>query len=225
MMIKIVGQKVIDLLAYQQGILFVLKENASDGQKKISFYSYDAKSQSIASVTKNAYLMTKFGPSYADITDCLDDYISCEAQRLADGRVFVVYPGGELGVFSEQGELLHAEKLSYNNKAIRSIASDGNDLWFTVPDANLLVRYNCEKMRIDLRIGNQTKPSFATPVSVSANKGKLFVCCKSTNSVSSVSLNDFTVEHLMNFNEPVLQYQQIDNDAFVVMSSGVYQVN
>ena len=47
-MIKIIGRKVIDLIAFRQGILFVLKEQIPNGQYKVSFYSYDLQTQSIA---------------------------------------------------------------------------------------------------------------------------------------------------------------------------------
>ena len=223
-MIKIIGKKVIDLIAYQQGILFVVKEIATDGQRHASFYSYDGKTQSIATVTKNAYLMTKFGPAYAAITAYLDDYISCEAQRLADGRVILVYPGGEIGIFADNGSLLHTDTVSYNNHAVRSVTSDGRHLWFAVPDANTIVRYNCDKYRIDLRLGNQKPPTFARPVCVSSDKGKMFVCCKDTNSVQCVTMDDLCVTHHMDFSESILQYLQIGDDAYAVFPSGIYQL-
>ncbi len=221
-MIKIIGKKVIDLIAYQQGILFVLKEMTPDGQYKASFYSFDAKSQSIATVTKNAYLMTKFGPSFAKITDHLDDYISCEAQRLSDGRVCIVYPGGEIGIFSDDGELLHTERMQYNGMAVRSLAFDGKHLWFAVPEANAVVRYNCEKNRIDMRLGNNAGTSLTTPVCVFANKDVLYVCSKTSKCVLAVSLQDFSVTPYQAFDEPVLQYLRIDQDCFVVLPSGIY---
>ena len=221
-MIKIIGKKVIDLIAYQQGILFVLKEMTPDGQYKASFYSFDAKSQSIATVTKNAYLMTKFGPSFAKITDHLDDYISCEAQRLSDGRVCIVYPGGEIGIFSDDGELLHTERMKYNGMAVRSLAFDGKHLWFAVPEANAVVRYNCEKNRIDMRLGNNAGTSLTTPVCVFANKDVLYVCSKTSKCVLAVSLQDFSVTPYQAFDEPVLQYLRINQDSFVVFPSGIY---
>ncbi len=221
-MIKIVGKKVIDLIAYQQGILFVLKEQTPDGQYKASFYSFDAKSKSIATVTKNAYLMTKFGPSFAKITECLDDYISCEAQRLKDGRVCIVYPGGEIGIFADDGELLHTERLQYNGNAVRSLAYDGTYLWFAVPDANAVVRYHCDKYRIDMRLGNTENTSFATPFCVFATKDSLFVCSKTSKCVLAVSLQDFSITPYQAFEEAVLQYLQINEDCFVVLPSGIY---
>lgn len=221
-MIKVVGKNVIDLLAYQSGILFVMKEPSTNGQIKISYYSFDVSTKSIATVTKNAYLMTKFGPGYAAITERLDDYISCNAVRLSDGRVFIGYPGGEIGVFSDNGELLHSQRLSYNSKAVSSIASDGKHLWFAVPESNLVVRYNTSKLKIDLRLGSTDTDTFDFPVSVSADKDRLFVCCKNSYSVKQICFEDLTVSEYDSFIEPVLQFLKIANGEFIVLPSGIY---
>ena len=223
-MIKVVGKNVIDLLAYQSGILFVIKEPTANGQIKISYYSFDVSSKSIATVTKNAYLMTKFGPGYAAITERLDDYISCHAVRIADGRVFIIYPGGEIGIFSDSGELQHSQRLTYKNKAVSSIASDGKNLWFAVPECNLVVRYNTDKLKIDLRIGNENSDTFNFPVSVSTENDRLFVCCKNSYSVKQIRFSDLSVSEYDSFIEPVLQFLKIANGEFIVLPSGIYLI-
>ncbi len=221
-MIKVVGQKVIDLIAYKQGILFVIKELVANGQYKVSFYSYDLQTQSIATVTKNAYLMTKFGSAYETIVPYLEDYVSCAAQKLADGKTVVTYRGGEIGLFSENGTLLYSERIAYNNSPIREAAAIGNHVWCAVPEENVIVRYNTKKKRIDLRLGDKATGTFNRPVFISVADNTLFVSCKGGNCVNAVSLPDFTVTKIHAFNEPVLEYFRVGNNEFAVLDSGVY---
>ena len=166
--------------------------------------------------------MTKFGPGFAAVTACLDDYISCEAVRTPDGRVFVVYPGGEMGVFTDNGELLHTEHLAYKKHFVRSIAFDGKKLWFAVPDGNAVVRYDTDKYKIDLRISGEKTDAFLNPVCVSADKNQVFVCCKNINCIKQIDTENYTVSIRQTFEEPVLQFLRIENNELVVLKSGIY---
>lgn len=221
-MIKIVGERIIDLIPFQKGILFVLKEKTADGQNKISFYSFDMFTQTMAGVTKNAYLLTKFGPAYAAITACLDDYISCAAQKLNDGRTFVCFSNGEVGIFDERGELQHASQVRYDDAPLREAATDGSFVWCTVPDKNCVVRYNVIKQRIDMRIGDPATASVERPVSISVYDNNLFVCCRNTNTLKMIRLDDCSISDYTQFDEPVLQYLRVGSVEFAVLQSGVY---
>ncbi|MBR6780389.1 MAG: hypothetical protein IKM24_05150 [Clostridia bacterium] len=221
-MIKIIGRKVIDLIAFRQGILFVLKEQIPNGQYKVSFYSYDLQTQSIATVTKNAYQMTKFGSAYEAIVPHLEDYISCAAQRLSDGKTFIVYSSGEIGIFAENGELLFTDHATYNHSSVREAAAVGNHVWCTVPNENAIVRYNTSKKRIDMRLGERNDATFERPVFISAADKTLFVSCKNGHCVNSVSLDDFSVTKSHTFNEPVLEYFRVADSEFAVLESGIY---
>ena len=90
-MIKIVSLDIVDLISFPSGIAFVLKESMEDNSVKVSFYSFDTVSQSIATVTKSAYLLAKFGASYELIAKQLGDYVSCDTAKLWNGQTFIIY--------------------------------------------------------------------------------------------------------------------------------------
>ena len=221
-MLKIIGQSIIDLLPFQQGILFVLKESVAGRQVKISFYSFNPHTKSIASVTKNAYLLTKFGSGFEKIVPRLDDYISCTVQKLNDGSIFILYPGGEIGIFSDTGELLHTDNVSYNQTSIQDAAFDGENIWSVAPDCNAIIRYNCMKKRIDLRLGDMDGGAFNCPVSIFTDTKTVYICCKNTKTVNTVSLNDQSTAVFRTFDEPIKQYLRVEDCEFAVLPSGVY---
>lgn len=221
-MLKIVGLDIIDLIPFAKGILFVIKEPAADGSIKISFYSYDLQTQSIASVTKNAYLMTKFGSAFNPIATHLGDYISCDAARLADGRSFVIYSTGEIGIFSEKGKLERTGDIFYHDKPARDACPDASGVWCVVPDGNQVIRFSPLQNRVVMRIGGEQPPTFDRPVSLEEYDGELYICCQNARMVKTISLTDFSVADFKTFDEPIYKYLRVENSEFVVLQSGVY---
>ena len=68
-MIKVVSLDILDLIGFQSGILFVLRETQSNDSVKVSFYSFDIETKSIAEC-------------YSALT--MLDYSSEDADSIAD---------------------------------------------------------------------------------------------------------------------------------------------
>lgn len=223
-MLKIVSLEIIDLIAYSRGIQFVLKEPLEDGKTKISFYSFDTDTKDIAKVTKNAYLMTKFGTAYSAVCDKLGDYIACDSVRLRDGKTFVIYASGEIGVFAEDGSLLYTGDLLYKDSPARDAAADGVYIWSVVPSDDLIVRYSVAQNRVVMRIGGDRSDTFARPVAIEEYDGKLYICNQKSCTVKTVDLSDYTVSEYKIFDEPVHKYLRVGENEFVILDSGVYML-
>ena len=223
-MLKIVSLDIVDLLAFPSGILFVIKENLENSAVKVSFYSFDIATQSIATVTKSAYLLTKFGPAFTPIAKQLGDYVSCDAAKLWNGHTFIIYSTGEMGIFDENGALVRTGDLKYNDAPARDVAVDNNYIWSAVPAKNLIVKYSLLQDRVVMRIGGDTANTFINPVSVEEYDGYLYVCCKDGRKIRRVRLSDFTVDEYKEFDEPVFKYLRVGANEFVVLESGVYML-
>lgn len=221
-MIKVVSLDILDLIGFPSGILFVLKENQDDSSVKVSFYSFDVATKSIATVTKNAYLLTKFGSSYSPIARQLGDYVSCDAAKLWNGQIFVIYSTGETGIFDEQGNLIKTTDIKYHESPARDVAVENNFIWSAVPELNLIIKYSLLQNRVVMRIGGETSDTFSYPVSVCEYDGYLYVCNRDSQRISKVSLTDFSVENYKQFDEPVYKYIKVDDNEFVILDSGVY---
>ncbi len=221
-MIKVVSLDILDLIGFSSGVLFVLREKQNNDSIKVSFYSFDTETQSISSVTKNAYLLTKFGSSFAPIAKQLGDYVSCDAARLWNGHTFVIYSTGEIGIFDEQGNLKKNDYLKYKDFPARDVAVDNNYIWSAVPDQNMVIKYALLQNRVIMRIGGDDSNTFDCPVSVSEYDGYLYVCNKNSNKIKRVKLSNFHVEDYKEFDEAVYKYIKVENSEFVILDSGVY---
>lgn len=221
-MIKVVSLDILDLIGFSSGVLFVLRENQSSETVKVSFYSFDLETKSIATVTKNAYLLTKFGSSFAPIAKQLGDYVSCDAAKLWNGHTFIIYSTGEIGVFDEQGNLIKTDDLIYKDAPARDVAVDKNYVWSAVPDKNLIIKYSLLQNRVIMRIGGDDSKTFSSPVSVAEYDGFLYVCNKLSRKIVRIDLNSYSVEDYKEFDEAVYKYVRVGSSEFVILESGVY---
>ncbi len=222
-MIKIVSLDILDLIEFPSGVMFVLREQQGKENVKVAFYCYDIDTNSIASVTKNAYLLTKFGSSYNQIASQLGDYVSCDTARIRNSQVFVIYSSGEIGFFDDQGNIINTDDLNYNGSPARDAAVDSNNnIWSVVPEQNVLIRYSTQQNRITLRLGADANNTFSCPVSVSEYDGYLYVCNADSKRIKKVNLTDFSVEDYKSFDECIYKYIRVGEHEFVILDSGVY---
>ena len=223
-MIRIVSLDILDLLPFPSGILFAIKEKAENGNDKISFYSFDVRTKSIATVTRSAYLLTKFGPAYPKIAEKLNDHISCDTVKLYNGGLFLLYSSGETGLFDDQGTLLKTDRLIYQDAPARDGAADDKYVWSVVPERNLIIKYSVTQNRVIMRIGGDGSTSFNAPSSVISDEQYLYVCNPGAKKINRVNLKTYAVEDFKRFDEPVYQYIQNEGHEFVVLASGVYML-
>ena len=221
-MIRIVSLDILDLLPFPGGILFALKEKNEAGRDKISFYSYDAESNAIGTVTRNAYLLTKFGPAFMQIAEKLNDHISCDTVRLYNGGLFLLYSTGETGLFDEDGNLLRTGEMSYRGAPAKDVADDDKYVWSAVPEKNAVIKYSVTQDRVLMRIGEEENGPFYAPSAVISDDRFLYVCNPGANKINRVDLFTYAVEDFKRFDEPVYQYIVNEGREYAVLASGVY---
>lgn len=221
-MTKILGISVIDVTPFSKGIIFVRKEIQEDNKVKVSFFSYDIDTGKIAGVTKNVYLLNKFGPAFAPIAGQLGDYVSCDAGRLAGNSTVVLYSTGEMGIFNEDGSLNWTGDLLYHDSPARDIAVENKHIWCAVPEQNSVIRYSTAAGKVVMRIGGDKSKTFACPIAVSEYSGVLYVCNYSSNKIRTIDLRDFSVRDYRVFEEPIHKYIRSAGKEFAVLDSGVY---
>ena len=219
---KLFDIDILDIIPFNSGFIYAEKINMPDGKIKIAFMSYDIVTKTSQHVTKGAYLLNKFGPSYKPIANQLGNYVTCETGILYNKRSIVVFPSGEAGLFNSDGELLWTGDLIYHDCPVRSVIVDGKYFWCVVPQSNSVIRYNSFSMRVDLRIGGGKSAAFSGPESIFKAGNKLYVCNASSCKIRTINLMDYAVRDYLRFNEPVRKYLNINGNEIMVLDSGVY---
>jgi len=223
-MTKVISTKIIDVITFSKGLIFVKKETLDDGSFKVSFFSFELDTEKVAPVTKSVYLLNKFGPSYSPIAQQLGDYVTCSAGKLPGAETVVIYSTGEMGLFNKDGELIWTGDLFYRESPARDVALENKHIWCTVPDKNCLIRYSTVVNKIVMRIGGEDSEAFKNPVSLSSFDGMLFVCNQRSMMINTVDMKDFSVKSYRRFNEAVYKYMRVGEKEFVLLDSGVYML-
>ena len=221
---RILNVNIIDIVPFSAGLIFVKSEKTSDGTNKASFFSYDALTGEITTVTKSVYLLNKFGMAYESISAKLGDFITCDTVKLPNHHTIVIYPTGEMGHFDEKGKILKTGDLYYNNAPARDVAFDGNSIWSVVPQRNAVIRYSVSAQKIIMRIGGDDNTAFNMPISVSYYTDGLFICNKASCEIRKIDIDTLNVTDYLEFSEPVNKYFRFRDIEIVVLDSGIYEL-
>ncbi len=221
---RIVNSEILDILPYDNGFLYVSKEELDNGGIKASFFAYDQDEDSISPAKKKFYLETKFGKAYHEIAKELGDFITCDSAPLGNKGVAVLYSSGEMYIFNSEGRVLWSGELLYHEQPMRDLAVDGNCIWGTVPNYNAVINYSPAEQRVMLRIGGGSSTAFSKPVGITKILNKLYVCNENSCKVRTIRLDDYSVKDYITFNESVYKYFRVYDNEYVLLESGVYLI-
>lgn len=219
-------KEIVDVIKYNENSAVLVEKRITIGaeQYKASYSVVNFETKSIEVITKNAYLLRKFGTAYQKISETIPNFVQCDAAVLYDKRVLIIYPNGESGIFDRDGKLEWSGLLEYHDKPIRHLALEGKYFWSVCPDENCVIRYACQNTKVDLRIGSKEADTFPSPQHISYDGNDIYVSC-SNNKVRKIDGIHYTVSDYRQFSESVKRYYKFGNYAIAVLASGTYFID
>ena len=223
-MIRISTKEIVDILPYGDGKAIVVEKNPLSTQEKrfkatYSVVDFEKKTKEV--LTKNAYLLRKFGTAFKAISETIPNFVQCGAAILYDKRVLVIYPNGEAGIFDREGDLSWSGYFRYHNQIVCGLALEGKYFWTICPAEGCAIRYSCQTMQVDLRIGGKEAPTFVNPTHISADGENIYVCSHNKK-VRKIEGANFTVSDYLRFDENVSAYYKFGKYSIAVLESGTY---
>lgn len=219
---KIIAFEIVDIIPFSCGIIFSKKEMIGQEKCKVSFYGFDIKQFRNAPVTRSVYMLNKFGNGYKRIVDEIGDYLNCDADSFSGNNTVIVYPTGETGVFDFEGKNIWSGDLLYHGCPVQDVASDGNQIWCTVPEQNAIISYSIAHKKFYMRIGGENSTAFSNPTALVKYGDELFVSNAGSCKIRTVNLKDYSVRDFRTFDEPVRRYLRSCGKEIVQLDSGVY---
>ncbi len=222
-MVRISTKEIVDILQYSEtkAILVEKKPLLNSSQFKVSYSVIDFENKTKDVLTKNAYLLKKFGSSFKKISETIPNFVQCDAAVLYDRRILAIYPNGEAGIFDRDGELSWSGYFNYHDETVCKIALDGKYFWSICPAENCAIRYSCQNMQVDLRIGGKDAQTFVNPTHISVDDGDVYVC-SGKNLVRKIDKMNFTVSDYLTFDEGVKEFYKFGKYAIAVLTGGTY---
>lgn len=214
---------IVDIVKYSDDSVIMVEKIplSNPAQYKVQYSVVDFKTKSIDVSTKSAYLLKKFGPNFKRISEIIPNFVQCEAAVLYDRRVLVIYPNGEAGIFDREGELDWNGTFDYHGSPVKCLSLEGKYFWNICPAENCVIRYSCQNMKVDLRIGGKESSAFINPSYICYENGDLYVCCDN-NKVRKIDGSNYTVSDYLNFTNTIKRYYKFGDYAIAVMPQGTY---
>lgn len=222
-MVKISNREVIDVVKYSatKAIIVEKKPNLDSTSYGLKYFILNFENGEKEMVTKDAYLLKKFGSKRKEISDKLGNFAMCNARILPNRQVLVIYPNGQTGLFDQNGELVKDGLLSYNDNEVFGVADDGDFFWSVCEKENCVIRYLNDGAKVDIRIGAKDSKTFNSPHFITADDKFVYVCC-SHSRVRKIDKTDFTVSDVNRDYPDLTGYYKFGEYAIVTTFNGAY---
>ena len=218
---KIFDGKIYEMLPKSDGIIFPYQKAVVDDGDIVWYKMLSFENSNITDVSKNVYWNLKFGSNYAVAVNTAKNFVTTKAILLPNNRLFLCCDNGQVFVIDPDGMLNIAGELKYRDNPPNDIAFYKNSIWASFENHNVLIRFNINTMRAELRIGGKSSP-FNKPQGVFIEGSTAYVCNTGTNNIVKIDLENYSVEEYYSFEEPVYSYVKSGNFEFVLLESGLY---
>ncbi len=220
---KIFDGKIYEVLPKSDGIIFPYQKAVVDEGDIVWYKMLSFENSLMADVSETIFWNIKFGSNYAVALKLCKNFVSLKSIILPNGRLFLCADNGQTYIIDTDGLINITGELKYRDEAPSSIAFYKNSIWASFYDANILMRFNINTMRAELRIGGKSSP-FNNPKSIFIEGNFAYVCNSGANNIVKVDLENYSVDELYNFEESVHSYIKSGNFEFTLLDSGLYVI-
>ncbi len=220
---KIFDGKIYEILPKAYGIIFPYQKAVVDEGDIVWYKMLSFENSLMSDVSETVFWNTKFGSNYAIALKLCNNFVALKSIILPNGRLFLCDHNGQTYIVDTDGLINIAGELKYRDEAPSSIAFYKNNIWACFSNTNVLIRFNVNTLRAELRIGGKNSP-FCAPNDIFIEDNTAFICNGGSNNVVAVNLDDYTVEECYSFEEHVHSYIKSDNFEFVLLDSGLYLI-
>lgn len=223
---KIYGEGVVSMLPSSRGFVFTTLQTESENDTKgvVSFRQYNFDTGKTELMTKSVYLLHKFGNQYESFIAGVEDYVYCRTVQLPDARMLLVHIDGNACLLAADGTVKWEGSLKYKGFAPSDTIGDGDAIWCAYPESNAVIKYGVKLMRQEFRISTGASGGILEPTGLYQSGDSLVMTSGADGVIKSIDLDDFHVETIAEFGEPVYQYLKIDSNEIIHAKSGIYRL-
>ncbi len=220
---KIFDGKIYELLPKSDGILFPYQKAVVDEGDIVWYKMFSLQNSIMSDVSETIYWNIKFGSNYTVAVELCKNFVSEKAIMLPNGRLLLCNENGQVFVIDPDGMINIGGEIKYRDQSPSAIAYYKNSIWASFKESNVLIRFNINTMRVELRIGGKTSP-FDCPEDIFIDGEWGYVCNSGSKKLIRVNLENYTLEDLYEFDEPVFSFVKSGKNEFVLLESGLYTI-
>lgn len=220
---KIFEGKIYEILPKTDGIIFPYQKAVVDEGDIVWYKMLSLENSTITDVSETIYWNMKFGSNYSVAVNVCKNFVAEKAILMPDGRLLLCNENGQVFIIDTDGMINISGEIKYRDAAPSSIAFYKNSIWASFAGSNVLIRFNINTMRAELRIGGKTSP-FNSPENIFIDGEWAIVSNSGDNRLVKVNLESYSVEDYYTFEEPVHRYVKSGSFEFVLLDSGLYVI-
>lgn len=220
---KIFEGKVYEVMPKTDGIIFPYQKAVVEQGDIVWYKMLSFENSNMTDVSETVFWNIKFGSNYPAALKLCQNFVSMKSIILPNGRLFLCDEKGQVFIIDNDGQIGVAGELKYRDEAPSAIALYKNNIWASFANSNVLIRFNINTMRVELRIGGKNSP-FNVPKNIFVDSNFAYVCNNGTNNIVKVDLENYSVDEYYNFEEGVHSFIKSGNYEFVLLDSGLYLI-
>ncbi len=220
---KIFDGKIYEVLPKSDGIIFPYQKAVIDEGDIVWYKMLSFENSTITDVSETVYCNMKFGSNYMIAVKLCQNFVSLKSIILPNGRLFLCAENGQAYIIDADGMINIAGELKYRDQVPSGIAFYKNNIWASFASSNVLMRFNINTMRAELRIGGKNSP-FNNPQNLFIEDRFAYVCNGDSDNIVKVDLENYSVDELYSFEEKVHSYVKSGKYEFILLDSGLYVI-
>ena len=202
---QIFDGKVYEVLPKSDGLIFPYQKAVVDEGDIVWYKMLSFENSLLSDVSETIYWNMKFGSNYPVAVKLCKNFVAEKALILPDGRTLICNENGQVFIIDTDGMINISGEIRYRDAAPSGIAFYNNSIWASFKEHNVLIRFNINTMRAELRIGGKTSP-FEHPENIFIDGEWAYVCNKGSNKIIKVNLESYSVDDYYSFEEPIYAY-------------------
>ncbi len=211
---------VLQVQPCQTGFIFVEKQMEEE-RTVISYKMLDFERSSFNPVTRNVYLLSKFGNRFEQFEEKTEELITAKTLFFPERYLMICNSKGMASLYTADGALRYQRSLVYGGEVPYDVVLGENCFWASYPQNGAVIRYALHNLRQEIRIGGGAS-RLPSPKGMFYLHGTLLFCSPSEKKVFGLNPFTFEMEEYHTFHEPVHNYYKYNSQEVVVMDSGVY---
>ncbi|MBR3844588.1 MAG: hypothetical protein IKM39_03680 [Clostridia bacterium] len=220
---QIYNTQVLQVQPCQTGFIFVEKQEAEEEKTVINYKMLDFERASFNPVTRNVYLLAKFGNRFERFEENAEEFLSMKTLFFPERYAMVCDSDGLASLYTGDGLLRYQRSLVYNEEVPYDLVLGDTCFWASYPENGAVIRYSLHNLRQELRIGGGAS-RLPSPKGLYYQHEKLLFCSPTEKKVFQLDPVTFEMEAYHSFEEPIHNYYKYHSHEIVWLDSGIYKL-
>lgn len=190
----------------------------------MEYKTCDFTNRKLENITRNLFLLTKFGDCYEQFADNPQQFLSSLTAFYPNGDLLLADGNGTTKRIAPNGQCLLEGAMRYHGESPSALAIHDNAAWASYADHGVVVRYDLRTLRETFRYGGGSQRGPGGSARALGLRGTFCLSgCTESGKIIQINRNNYHLEDHHLFTEPVYAFMKVQATEIVWLQSGIYK--